>query len=70
MGTTTWVKVERQMRSIVRKRGVPQKVMEKGGMEIKSATFMLRRARRRGVKEGRMKLRSSKRGWVKECRMT
>jgi len=55
------------MGSVVWKRGVPQKVLEKRGMKRKSVKFKLRSAERGGAEECGMKLRSAKRGWVKEC---
>jgi len=54
MGTTTRGKEERQMGSVVWKRGVPQKVLEKRGMKKKSVTF---------------KLRSAEKEWGKGCGM-
>jgi len=62
MGTTTRGKEERQVRSVVWKRRVPQKVLEKRGMRKKSVKFKLRSAERGGVKEYGMKLRSAERG--------
>jgi len=62
MGTTTRGNEERQMGSVVWKRGVPQKLLEKRGMKKKSVKFQLRSAERGGVKECRMKLRSAERG--------
>jgi len=47
------------MGSVVWKRGVPQKVLEKRGMKKKSVKFKLRSAERGGVKECRMKWRST-----------
>jgi len=44
------------------KGGVPQKVLEKHGMNKKSVKFKLRSAKRGGVKECGMNLRSAKRG--------
>ena len=61
MGTTRG-KEERQMGSVVWKRGVSQKVLEKRGMMNKSVKFKLRSAERRGVKEYGMKLRTAERG--------
>jgi len=69
MGPTTMGNEEHQMRSVVWKRGVPQNVLEKRGMTMKSVKFKLRSAERGGVMECRMKLRSAERGWVKECGM-
>jgi len=54
MGTTTRGKEEHQMGSVVWKRGVPQKVLEKCGMKKKRVKFKLRSAERGGVKECRM----------------
>jgi len=62
MGTTTRGKEERQVRSVVWKRRVPQKVLEKRGMKKKSVKFKLRSTERGGVKEYGMTLRSAKRG--------
>jgi len=62
MGTTTRGKEERRVPSVVWKRRVPQKVLEKRGMKKKSVKFKLRSAERGGVKEYGMKLRSAKRG--------
>jgi len=50
------------MGSVVWKRGVPQKVLEKLGMKKKSIKFKLRSAERGGVKERGMNLRSADRG--------
>jgi len=44
MGTTSRGKEEHQMRSVVWKGGVPQKVLEKRGMKKKSVKFKLRSA--------------------------
>ena len=55
-------KEERQMGSVVWKRGVPQKVLEKRGMKKKRVKFNLRSAKIGGVKECGMKLRSTERG--------
>jgi len=62
MGTTIRGKEERQMGSVVWKRGVPQKVLEKRRMKKKSVKFKLRSTERGGVKECGMKLRSAERG--------
>ena len=62
MGTTSRGRVERQMGSVEWKRGVPQKVLEKHGMKKKSVKIKLRSAKRGGVKECGMKLRSAGRG--------
>jgi len=62
MGTTTRGKEERQMGSVVWKRGVPQKVLEKHGMKKKTVKIKLRSAERGGGKECGMKLRSADRG--------
>jgi len=59
MGTTTTAKEKCQMASIVWKRGVPQKVLEKRGMKMKSVRFKLRITERGSVKECGMKLRST-----------
>jgi len=67
MGTTSRGKEQLQMGSVVWKRGVPQKVLEKHGMIKKSVKFQLRSAERGGVKTCGMKLRSAKRGG---CRST
>ena len=69
MGTTTRGKVERQMGSVVWKRGVPQKVLEKRRMKRKTIKSKLSSAKRGGVKECGMKLRSAERGWSKKCGM-
>jgi len=50
------------MGSVEWKRGVPQKVLEKHGMKKKSVKIKLRSAKRGGVKECGMKLRSAGRG--------
>jgi len=50
------------MGSVVWKRGVPQKVLEKRGMIKKSVKFKLRSDERGGVEECGMKLRSAERG--------
>jgi len=50
MGTTSRGKEERQMRIVVWKRGVPQKVLEKHGTKKKSVKFQLRSAERRGCR--------------------
>jgi len=50
------------MGSVVWKRGVPQKVVEKCGKKKKSVKFKLRSAKRGGVEESRMKLSSAERG--------
>ena len=63
-------KEKRQMGSVVWKRGVPQKVLEKHGIKKKSVKSKRRSAKEGGVKRCGMKLRSTKRGGVKECRMT
>jgi len=64
MGTTTRRKEERQIGSIVWKREVPQKVLEKRGMKKKSVKFQLRSTEIEGVKECGMKLRrAEKRRW-------
>jgi len=62
MGTTTSGKEERQMGSVVWKRGVPQEVLEKRGMKMKRKQFKLRSAESGGVKQCGMKLRSAERG--------
>jgi len=62
MGTTTRGTEERQMGSVVWKRRVPQKVLEKHGMKKKSVKCKLRSTERVGVKECGRKLRSAKRG--------
>jgi hypothetical protein len=62
-------KEERQMESIVCKRGVPQKVLQKHGMKKKRVKSNLGTAERRGVKGCGMKLRSAETGGVKECGM-
>ena len=62
MATTTRGKEERQMGSVVWKRGVPQKVLEKCGMKKKSVQFKLGSGERGGVKECGMKLWSAERG--------
>jgi len=62
METTTRGKEERQMGSVVWKRGVLQKVLEKHRMKKKSVKFKLKRAERGGVKECGMKLRSAENG--------
>jgi len=49
MGTTRG-KDKRQMGSVVWKRGVPQKVLEKRGMKKKSVKFKLRSAERGGFR--------------------
>jgi len=69
MGITTSEKEERQMGSVVSKRGVPQKVLEKCRMKMKSVKLKLRSTKRGGVKECGMKLRSAARRCVKECGM-
>jgi hypothetical protein len=51
MGTTTMRKEERQMGSVVWKRGVPQNELEKRGMKKKSVKSKLRSAERGGVQE-------------------
>jgi len=61
MGTTRR-KEDCQMGSVVWKRRVPQKVLEKRGMKKKSVKFKLRSAEREGVKEYGMKLWSAERG--------
>jgi hypothetical protein len=66
MGTTTMGKEEHQMESIVWKRGVSQKVLQKHGMKKKSVKSNLGMAERRGVKGCAMKLRSAETGGVKE----
>jgi len=53
------------MGSIVWKRGVPKKELEKCGMKKKSVKFKLRSAEIEGVRECRKKLRSAERG---QCR--
>jgi len=50
MGTTSRGKQERQMGSVVRKRGVPQTVLEKRGMKYKILKFTLRSAARGGCR--------------------
>jgi len=62
METTTRGKEERQMGSIVWKRGVPQKVLEKRSMKKKSIKFKVRSAERGGDKKCGMTLRSAKKG--------
>jgi hypothetical protein len=62
METTTRVKEEHQMGSVVWKRGGPQKVLEKRRMKKKSVKFELMSAERGGVKKCGMKLRSTERG--------
>jgi len=62
METTTRGKEERQMGSVVWKRGVLQKVLEKRGMKKRSVNFKLRSTEREGVKECGMKLRSAETG--------
>jgi len=62
MGTTTRGKEERQMGSVVWKRGVPRKVFEIRGMRKGSIKFTLRSVERGGVEECRMELRSAQRG--------
>jgi len=69
MRTTTTGNEEHQMGSVVWKRGVPQKVLEKCGMKNKGIQFTLRSAEREGVQECGMKLRSAESGWVKACGM-
>jgi len=69
MGTTSRGKEECQRGSVVWKRGVPQKVLEKRGMKKKSIKFKLRSAERGGVKECGMKFMSTEIGWVEECGM-
>jgi hypothetical protein len=61
-------KKKRWMGSVVWKRRVPQKVLEKHGMKKKkSVKSKLRSAERGGVEEYRMKLRSVKSGGVGKC---
>jgi hypothetical protein len=60
MGTTTQGKEEWQMGSVVWKYGVPQKVLGKRGMKKKSVKFKLRSAKRGRVKECAMNLTSAK----------
>jgi len=67
MGTTSRGKEARQMWSVVWKRGVPQKVLEKREMKKMRVKFKLRSAENGGVKKCRTKLRSAIRGW---CRST
>ena len=62
MGTTSRGNKERQMGSVVWKRGVPQKVLEKRRMKKKSIKFRLRSAEKGGVMECGMKLRRAERG--------
>jgi len=62
MGTTTRGKEKRQMGSVVWKRGVPQKVLEKCGMKKKNVKFKLRSAEKGEVEEYGMQLRSAERG--------
>jgi hypothetical protein len=62
MGTTTRGKEERQMGSVMWKRGVPHKVLEMRRMKKKSVKVQLRSAERGGVKECRMKLRRAEKG--------
>jgi len=50
-----------KMGSVVWKRGVEQKVLEKRGMKKKRIKSMLRSAERGGVKECGMKLKSTQR---------
>ena len=59
MGTTSRGKAECQMGSVVWKRGVRQKVLEKRGMKKQSVKFKLRSAERVVVKECGMELRSA-----------
>jgi hypothetical protein len=66
MGTTRG-KEERQMGSIVWKRGVPQKVLEKHGMKKKSIKFKLMSAERGGVKECGMEMRSAEIGRLRSA---
>jgi len=61
MGTTRG-KEELQMGSVVWRRRVPEKVLEKRGMKKKSVKFELRSAERGGVEEYGMKLWSAERG--------
>jgi len=69
IGTTTRAKEERQMGSVVWKREVPQKVLEKCGMKPKTVKSKLRSAERGGVKECGTQMRSTERGGVMECGM-
>ena len=50
------------MGSVVWKRGVPQKVLEKHRMKEKSVKFKLRSIKGGEVEECRMKVRSAERG--------
>ena len=50
------------MGSVVWKRGVPQKVLEKCGMKKKNVKFKLRSAEKGEVEEYGMQLRSAERG--------
>jgi len=61
MGTTRG-KEERQMGTVVWKRGVPQKVLQKRSMKKKSIKLKLRSAERGGVKEYGMKFRRAESG--------
>jgi len=65
MGTTCMGKEKLQMGSVVLKRGVPQKVLEKRGMKKKNAKFKLRSAERGGVQVCPMTLRSAE---IEGCR--
>jgi len=62
MDITTRGQEQCQMGSVVWKRVVPQKVLEKHGMKKKSIKFKLGSAERGRVKECRMNMRSAKRG--------
>jgi len=62
MGTTTRGKEERQMGSIVWKRRLPQKVLEKHWMKKKSIKSKLKSVERERVMECGMNFRSTKRG--------
>jgi len=67
MGTTTRGKEEHQMGSVVWKRGVPQKVLEKRRMKKMSIKFKQGSSERGRVKKCRMKLRSAERGWCRSA---
>ena len=69
METTPRGQEELQMGSVVWKRGVLQKVLEKCGMKKKSVKSKLRSVERGGVKECDMKLRSTETVCVKKCGM-
>jgi hypothetical protein len=62
MGITTRAKEECQMGSVGWKREVPQKVLQKRGMKKQTVKFKLRSAKKGEVKECEMKLRRAERG--------